>query len=90
MTTYRLPAAALDDHLDRLYVHRDSGRFEHVDGGHTMTVSYTHGGRSAVVEPSAGALAELLADMAYQVEFAEDGPYRAQCRRMIAAVRRAS
>ena len=88
-TTVRLSAAAVEDHLGRLY--EGNGLFfEHVDVQGAVIRLQPGRGRTITIELTPQAVAEFIDDLDYQIEFSEEAAYKAQCQRAIARLRGAT
>jgi hypothetical protein len=85
-TTVRLSAAAVEDHLGRLY-EGNGLYFEHVDVQGAVIRLQPGRGRTITIELTPQALAEFLDDLDYQIEFTDSPAYKAQCRRAMSRLR---
>lgn len=90
MHTISLSADSLYDHLSRLYRETAPDSYVHVDqaGAAIRVVKWTR--RSATVEATSDAVAELYDDADYQVEIGRDmrdGAHAARWRRVVEKVR---
>ena len=85
----RIANSALSDHLSRLYEEVALDNYIHIDKPDT-TINIVQGfHRYSWIRMTLDAVAELRADMEYQVEFSEEDPdYRRQCRRVLATLDR--
>ena len=82
--TVRLSAAAVDDHLGRLYetvISLDDTFYRHVDVEGAELRILSTAWRTCTVTLTPAALREFIADLDYQIEFSEDAAYKAQCQR---------